>query len=365
MISSRCNDPIELAGDQRTLSAVRARIKAELEAATLFGAQLFDVWINEDAPPDAADMDSFNVCMDQVEKADIVVVLYNGNAGWASTAGGVGICHAELNHGLATGKTKVRLVQLPLAPLRAGTEGKLDLAFRDYIGRLNLFRGAAAANGEEAIAMSKSAVTAAIADMVKLGKQVSRRGKHDSGEALDWSRLDFSQRKSELERVMRKAVASQPGGHEVGLSVVARVQGEQILFACHGVPAGIAVAAAREMVGRPFLRDHELAGDLGADVAGPVHLIACTKGVTESQARNLLGFPDATIVVADFGVYVADNIQKIQLLFLAECCDPTSTRQAIQRAFEWLSGSGEDEYLAKRSISRRNIVCAVAAEVTT
>jgi len=56
------------------------------------------------------------------------------------------------------------------------------------------------------------------------------------------------------------------------------------------------VASAREMDGRPFLRDHELVGKMGDHIQGPVHVIACHKGVTENQAVGLLGFPDATIV---------------------------------------------------------------------
>jgi hypothetical protein len=64
-----------------------------------------------------------------------------------------------------------------------------------------------------------------------------------------------------------------------------------------------------------------------------VHVIACHKGVTENQAVGLLGFPDATIVTPAFGVYVADNVQKIQLILLANCRDESSTRYAVQRFF--------------------------------
>ena len=54
---------------------------AELEAAELFGQRLFQVWINEDAPPASGD-DGWDACMKQVDDADVVLVLYNGNAGW-------------------------------------------------------------------------------------------------------------------------------------------------------------------------------------------------------------------------------------------------------------------------------------------
>jgi len=123
------------------------------------------------------------------------------------------------------------------------------------------------------------------------------------------------------------------------------------------VPAAMTVASAREMVGRPFLRDHELAGKMGGDIQGPVHVIACHKGVTENQAVSMLGYPDATIVTPAFGVYVADNVQKIQLILLANCRDESSTRYAVQRFFDWLVRSGEAKFLADRAQGQKSHNC--------
>ena len=63
----------------------------------------------------------------------------------------------------------------------------------------------------------------------------------------------------------------------------------------------------------------------------------------------LLGFPDATIVTGSFGVYVADNVQKIQLCLIANCRDESSTRHGLQKLFDWLVQTGEDALLAKRA----------------
>ena len=49
---------------------------------------------------------------------------------------------------------------------------------------------------------------------------------------------------------------------------------------------------------------------------GPVHVIACHKTATESQAARLLGFPDATLVSAPFGIFAADPVQKVQFAFI-------------------------------------------------
>jgi hypothetical protein len=176
--------------------------------------------------------------------------------------------------------------------------------------------------------------------------------------------LDFAARKSEMERIIRDRLATDGGEIAAdGAGVVRKVGDVPVCFCCHAVPAAMTVPAAREMVGRPFLRDHELAGHLHNDVSGPVHIIACHKGVTENQATALLGFPDATVVTPPFGVYVADNTQKIQLVFLANCRDESSTRYSAQRFFDWLLQSGETAYLAERACGRAAIVRAIAAQM--
>ena len=59
---------------------------------------------------------------------------------------------------------------------------------------------------------------------------------------------------------------------------------------------GDRLSAAREMVGQPHLADHGLIRSLAKVDGGPVHIIACHKGVTEAQAQRMLGFPNATVV---------------------------------------------------------------------
>ncbi len=77
---------------------------------------------------------------------------------------------------------------------------------------------------------------------------------------------------------------------------------------------------------------------------------------------KLLGFPDATLLTTSFGVYVADNIQNIQLVLIANCRDETTTRQGIQRFFDWLERTGEAKLLAKRATSRKKIIQTIAKE---
>jgi hypothetical protein len=198
--------------------------------------------------------------------------------------------------------------------------------------------------------------------MVRQGSAAARKGRFDTGAPLDWSRLDFSDRKAAIEGVLR-AMLVENGAVNAGPGHVREVNGVPVFFLCHGVPAAMTVPAAREMVGRPFLQDHQFTPYLKDEICGPVHVIGCHKGATENQAANLLGFPDAIIVTPAFGVYAADNVQKIQLALLANCRDGSTTRSAAQDFFQWLSQTGEANFLAERAAGRRAIVAEIAAHL--
>lgn len=360
MISSRCNDPFPAGGD--ALSVLRRALKAELEAVTLLGQQLFEVWINEDAPPADAVADSTGVCLQAVDESDVLIVLSNGNAGWATSSADIGICHAELMRGVTTAAGKVRLVSLGEVPLDSSEQGLRNGRFQDYLRTQNLFRGGTVKSVEEAKQRVSEAVFDAVTSLARLGVREARKGKFHTGEALAWSSLSFSDRQRRIVDSLTDAFAERPSANRIEDAVTLPVGGARVLFAIHAVPAALTVAAAREMVGRPFLQDYRLAGKL-ADAHGPVHVIGCQKSATETQASSLLGFPDATFVATPFGVYVADNIQKVQFVFLQNCRDRTTTRYNVQRFFEWLSQSGEDHWLVARAKSRTKIVKAIQAEL--
>ena len=69
MISSRCDDkfPADLSG--RPLSEIRKELKMEIEAFEVFGKKIFEVWINEETPPQGGTWDSWDVCLRAVRIA--------------------------------------------------------------------------------------------------------------------------------------------------------------------------------------------------------------------------------------------------------------------------------------------------------
>ena len=360
MLSSRCND---LFPDKSTttLSDIRKNLKKKIEAQRVLGRSVFDVWINENAPPADASLDSWETCLREVRDCDVLIVLSNGNAGWAQTGGDIGICHAEYMEGLSQARGKVRLIQLPLVTPAKGDEGLRNQRFQEEVDRQTAFRGGVVKTEKDLKERAFEAIADALVVMTQRGVRSSTSSRFGMGQALDWTRMDFRARKIEMEKVVRDALASRPGAKTKGDDVILPLGGQEIGVVVHAIPAAFTVAAAREMVGRPFLRDHERM-DLLKRAQGPLHLIACHRGATETQATALLGFPDAIVVSDHFGIYVADEVQKVQFAFLSNCRDDAQTRHALQRFLEWLSQSAEVQRLAARALSRANIVRAIAAE---
>lgn len=362
MISSRCNDRFPLAGGagSRTLSEIRAQLKREIEAEKLFEKEAFEVWINEDEPPEPGEQDSWDLCIEQAREADLLLVLYNGNAGWSLSAGDIGICHAELMTAFSESSGKVSVVSLIDSDRKLRPSGPQNARFQDFVDRANLFRGAGVASPDDVIREAKKAVREAVLNLAHHGAREVKRSRYNAGPALDWSRMDFLARQAAMRAVLADALAAR--GKATATGVVLPVAGRKVLILPSAIPAAMTVAAAREMVGQPFLKDHLSATQLKGSIAGPVHVIACHRSVTESQAMTLLGFPDATIVTGSFGVYVADNVQKIQLCLVSNCRDESSTRHGLQRLFDWLAQTGEDALLAERAASRARIVSAISKE---
>jgi Domain of unknown function (DUF4062) len=362
MISSPCKDYVTADGATFPLSRLRLSLQRQITEARLFDEQLFECWINEREPSKAATRDVWDECLREVRRAQIVVVLFNGNAGWARETNDIGICHAELEASLFSGRDRTHVIQLPRS--RASIER--DVRFQKFVTGELPFSGAPTLSESEVIANVHQTLAEAVSRLARGGATLLRKDSYALGQALEWSKLDYGARKLAMESACLDALAERQGrSRDVRTetrSVRVRVGKTEVLFFAHGIPAAASVAAARELVGKPFLADYEHIGD-DETVNGPVHLIACQKSVTERQAVDLLGFPDATVVVTTFGVYVVDPVQKIQLILLSNCRDATSTRFAVQRLFDWLDRSGESAALVRRARSRKKIVGAIRREL--
>ena len=364
MISSRCTSTVRDGCGRISMTELRQRLQDNLSGERLCGEPLFEVWISDNAPDQSqGDLETaWDKSLEEVRTADIVLALYTGEAGWAPKPGEMGVCHAEFQEAWNNGPARLKVVRILDVEVQPKDAHELarDKAFQTYFGALNP-TSSAAVNAEDIIARSREAVREAVAGLVKLGGREARKGRFAYGTPLDWSRMDFAHRKRAMEEALGRALTDL-GAREFGSGWLWPLGDSALLTLCHGLPAAFGVAAAREMVGQPFLQDHLFLGKVvrrREKPAGPLHLVACLKNVTETQAMRQLGFPDATIVSTPFGVYVSDPVQKIQMIFLANCRDPTTTGHAVTRLVEWLDSTGEAANLARRAIGRRKIVQAI------
>ncbi len=372
MISSRCDDSFVQKAGGRRLSEIRKEVKAEIESEELLSKPLFEVWINEEAPPKGGTWDSWDTCMQAVKDCDVLVCLVSNQAGWAQSGGDVGICHSEMMKGVSHAPGKVRIIQIdamiisskPETPKSAQKAADArNQRFKSYVNTQSLFHGGTVKTEAELKERIRSALYDAVLNLAQSGVREASRGKFHSGDALEWSHLDFNHRRKKIREVLNEAIQAR-GGKKVGdEKLIAGFGKHKVLIAPDAIPAAFSTGPAKELVGQPFLRDHETAALLDKHkCGGPLHIIGCHKTATETQATKLLGFPDATVVSAPFGVFVADNIQKVQFAFIVNCRDETTTRYGLQRFFEWLEQTGEIDLLATRALSRAKIVKAIARE---
>ena len=361
MLSSRVDDAGSSLPDGTTMRQLRDELFTQITAVELPGAdeRLFDVFVNEGEAALAGDGDVERHCREQIRKADIVLVLYNGSAGWASQ-GLEGICQIELRAAMETAPHKVRVIRLPLT--RKPTAA--DKLFRAYAEAQHPFStDQAYATPTDIAEQSLKALRTAIVTMVsERAREGSLRAARSHGDAFVWARLSMVARAEVMRHAAVDALQGArsaepvPGSEDL---VVVPWEGPNLLFRVGAVPGAMSVPAARELVGQPFLHDHELVTAL-EQRAGPVHLIVVQGGATETQAAKQLGSPDATIVPTDFGVYVADEIQKIQIVFLSRCIDPSSIYGRVQTMLNWLDATQEGERLVRRAQDRSRLVSLLA-----
>jgi hypothetical protein len=194
MLSSRCGDrfPLSVPGS-RILSDIRKDLKTRVEAARPLGYPLSEVWINEDNTGDGS-MPAWDPCMGQAMDCDILIAIYNGNAGWEDSAGSIGICHAELEKAFALASGKVFIVNAhekgnPAAPAR-----DVDLRFQAYVEGLRQFEARKVTSEKALVAAIERTLSQATVKMVQRGVQGASTGSNHVGPPLDRSRLSYAQR---------------------------------------------------------------------------------------------------------------------------------------------------------------------------
>ncbi len=360
MISSRCNDDFPLRSkDNMRLTDLRVEMKNEIESSKTLGSSVYEVWIHEDAGV-SAERDSWEECVRQSRDCDMFLMLYNGNAGFKGKGefASVGICDAEFQAAYATAPSKVTVVDIFERDSPAAPSGAHHKVFQKRIERESVF-GARPTSVRELKDAIRRAVVSRTIELTQKGVVSGRQGRGYLGPALDWKRLSYSERADKV----TSAVVSALGGRLDAGTCTIELDDRILLCKPASIPDSLSVAAARELVGQPHLRDHIESAKLKKCYGGPVHLIACQRGATEAQAQRMLGFPNATVVAGPFGVYIVDPIQAIQLVLITDCWDDYATRLAVQRFLDWLPQSAQLPLLVRTAKKRKEIVDLLAKDI--
>lgn len=363
MISSRSNTKVW--GGTR-LTEIRLRLKEAIrsmrwqgvlpddEQASLIGddESLFEVWIHEPESGEPANESTFELSLRMVREQDLVIVLYSGEAGWVSNKRNIGICHAEALEAIARrGKTTA------IFKIEPGVvaDEPADKLFAAYLDRQQVFTKTCSSEAE-----LQRAVLAGIRDRVlelaqEGGQKLVRR---DRGAALDWESLTLAPRRAQMCAALREALDCK-SIEEPGV-VSADLGGVPYTLRIDAVPDAMSVAAARELVGQPHLRDHERADQLSDTAPGIVHIIACHRGVTRTQATRLLGTPDAIAIDSEFGMLAVNVATQNQYILLRHCADADTIRTRITQLDQWLLSSEFGGKLEQRAKARARLLGLMA-----
>jgi hypothetical protein len=358
MISSRCSDLIRIGKNEISFTDLRDFTLAELEKETFLGHDIFDVVISEKII-EPADDTSWNKCLKEIKESDIVLVMFSGHEGYKAKGKTIGICYAEFIEALHNNPSKVFLLDFRKLDLlysdkteiKKDVKEKSDFALnvekRDmWLQKIEIDNVATIEDlRKETLKKSKGIIRTGITGFVLSGSATLRQANHQFGEGLQWTKLNYRFRQEVIKHYVQKAVNN----------FLAQSDFKSISNSCiiHALPDAMSIAEARELVGRPYLKDLE---HLSSIKSGPIHIIGVYKNVTESQLRDVIGHQDVAIIQENFGFYVWDLVNHIQLVYLTNCKDPEVTLLKTQEYFTWLRIHDETKQVIDRANRRFKIL---------
>jgi len=277
-ISSRVKSSFENLDGSFSLKDLRQYIKHELEAEKFLGEEILDVVINETDFNGTIAKDAFNNCLDTMRSCNVIIILFNGEAGWSVTGNDTtnGICHEEFLIAINEFSDMSFLVDIKqyfnLPEIGAEKNKNDDFA----LDILSFFRHKETIDSftiEELktkiiIQIKKYILTTIEKSFLSQKRLVA--GSSIFGETLDWSKLNYTERQEALLDKIKLAFES--------------VQSfSNILKAFHAIPDNMSVADARNLIGRPFLNEHTLIGDYAE--GGVIHVVGIYGNATEIQVK--------------------------------------------------------------------------------
>jgi hypothetical protein len=148
----------------------------------------------EEAGAESGSETIWDICREKLKDAHIIIVIYNGEAGWCRQDMGLGICHEEVKYAFDHFPSKLYVIEIPSnAPATPA-----NLAFASFMDLVNRWREQAE-DVESLKEKVRLAVAKAVSDLTVTGSKEGRKGNYYFGSPLDWSRLGYLERKNRIE----------------------------------------------------------------------------------------------------------------------------------------------------------------------
>jgi hypothetical protein len=358
-ISSRNLDPIVINGvPGENLTDVRLFLKTELEKELFMDEKFLLVEINETFGMDGTE-NSYNICMQHAGESDLVIVLYNGEAGWGPDGNGIGICHAELDAAFQASSKKVAMIDISkFSPVPVATGEALirNIAFKNYYTKLNRFNNPLKlTKAQQTPDGFRNALLHSIKNVIS--RHFAARIAHsnmyyamsaNNAVAKDWKQLNYEPRSAQMKQALSRLAEKD-------------ILFEHVLKISHAIPDKMSVPDAKSYTGRPFLIDQDEVTKKGvlATATGPLHFIAVFGPATESQVKAIIGYPDISVIKDDFGYYLWEQHMHIQLVVLTECTTPVAIATKFQLFQTWATGNDETEKINNRAKARSHILRSI------
>ena len=337
-----------------TLGELRTFLKNELEEETLFTEKIWDVVIHETDFDSPIAKDAFGNCMDKMRECNVIIILYNGEAGWGTVDESNGICHEEFLVAVHEFSEMTFMFDLRKYFNISEDDPRLlnkNKNFDNDVTRMFPHKESPSENFQTTTELFQFAfqqIKKYLLKAIELSFTTQKRIVSASsvfGETLDWSKLNYPEREIELKNMLKKAFST--------LS-----EFENILKAYHAIPDHMSVSDARNRIGRPFVYEHKLL-EGRPEISGIIHFIGVYGNATEIQAKSLVGYPDITVIKGAFGFYLWEKNVHIQIFFLRNCINPQTVRTRLTEVNNWLNGSREKSRILIRSEARFSILKAI------
>lgn len=355
-LSSRNNDTIKLDGKTGdSLTDIRVWLRDELEKIKMFDKDFLDIRINETFGATTT-LDSYNECLKEVRKSDLIIALYNGVAGWAPKGIVLGICHSELSTAMDISMRKTAIINIEkyfeITPADKDEKTRNE-KFKKYIEPLNRFTNPLKVIGDQTSDNFKQSLLESIkrviynhlSDRIKISNSYYNLSGNNKI-SLDWKKLKYSDRDKLITDKLEGLVLNSPNF-------------SKFITKSFSIPDNMSVSDAKSFTGRPFLNDQDIILTGKKKTFGPVHFIGVYGNATELQVKNLIGFPDISAIRDDFGLYVWEQNTHVQLVFLIDCKTPEAIESNFLLFNNWCESTGEFENIKKRAEARIHILKAI------